>query len=193
MDAKRRLALFYGTQLTTSQALAMMDSEINYTCMKTYGCDVRNVLTIIPVQEFKMRGCDVPSKLMELGMDVLDLLEPNVLREMICAYGTEAVKSSFINTHEDAVSISGTEACDMLGFTLETLLTLCKGHAHSAEMVLRNITNVNHVLPQVPIRVLLDTSIQSCALKRVGVSIETLTDKMCATSANLSALGIKLM
>lgn len=193
MNAKHRLALFYGTQLTSSQALQMIDSDINYTCMKTYGCDIHNVLTIIPIREFKSRGCDVPFKLMELGMDTIDLLETQVLREMICVYGAEVIKSTFITTHEDAVSISGTEACDILGLTLEHLLKLCKGHAHSAEMVLGNLTSVDKMLTQVPIRTLLDTGIQSSALKRVGISINTLTDKMCASSTDLSALGIKIV
>lgn len=159
--------------------------------MKTYGCDIHNVLTIIPIREFKSRGCDVPMKLLELGMDTIDLLETKVLREMICVYGTEAIKSAFIQTHEDAVSISGTEACEILGLTLENLLVLCKGHAHSAELVLGNITNVNQVLAQVPMCILLDTLIKSPALKRVGISITTLTDKMCASSSNLLQLGIK--
>ena len=193
MNAKQRLALFYGTTVTSQQALQMSDADIHYACMKAYACDIHNCLSIIPIRTFYERGCDIPYKLMDLGMDSLDLLDSTILRELICVYGVASVRDCFVSTHEDAVCIAGTEACDLLQTSLELLLTLCANRAHSAELVLSSIPNVNIAIMSVPISTLVNTGVDAACLRRVGITLNTLTDTMHASAADLNALGVKFM
>ena len=195
LSAKQRLAIFYNSALTPSEALAMDDAEINHSKMLAAGCDFQAIMSVLSVKQLNERGFRDPSDFRVLGMDILDLCETEWTRGLIELFCRNAVRAAFLQTGEDAALIAETEVCPLLEISLDALLALCKGCPMAAETVLRGWATRSPAAA-IQIHTTVDRLIQTglCAddLVRQGITIPVLVDGMRATSAQLMRLGLRV-
>ena len=189
LNTHARLALFHGSSVTAEEALAMDEAEITFDLLMSRG--IRGVHLLTAGQgptALRARGAQTAAQLRLLGLDSVDLLDPDFCHEASMAYGAHAVANAFVVSPADAVNVAGSEAMHILDVDAARLLECCVGFPGEAAEVLAQLTP-GAALYGVPCRTVLDSGLRVDALKRLGYSLESVVAQLGASGADLVKLG----
>lgn len=136
-------------------------------------------------------GINEPWQLRRLGFDALHLVDPIFCTEANAAFGAESVIEAFLTSASDAVALSGSEAVETLGITMEKLLKVCAG-APTEAMAVINQSKDQSPLRGVSVRVVLDSGLRATQLKAIGVNFAHVVQDMHANRDDIFKLGFTL-
>lgn len=189
LSTRARICTFYGTSVSAEQACTLEDDEITFELMVRSHVTATNLraANIGPVA-LKARGAKTASMMRQLGVDALHLCDADFCNECMLAYGTQAVQDAFLLTAEDAVSLAGTPAMEMLNISTLQLLQQCAGFPGEALAVLQQLPQ-GTALCGVPGQVLLDTGLRFASLRRVGYGLTAIVDQVGPSAVELGKLG----
>ena len=189
LDARSRVALFHGTNVTASGALELDDEAINYDSMLKSGVKVVNLLVAnLGPSKLQKRGFDTPMQLRTFGFDAGHLCDPSFCNECLVAYGRDAVVSAFVVTAGDAVALAGTESMLMLRISASDLLERCAGFPTEAISVLQQLPRGISLEGVTPLT-LLDSGLRVNSLKSSGYGLQSIVKQTGATATDLAKLG----
>ena len=189
---RARVALFYGTTVTATDAVCMEDSEICYDMMLKAGVKATNIqVAAMGPMALAKRGFDSPGQLRTFGFDAGYLCDPGWCNEACMAYGRDALVAAFVVSAADAVAIAGSEATSLLSVTVSELLERCAGFPSEAQAVLQQLPQ-GISLRNVPARVLLDSGLRVNALRLCGYGLQSVVDQTGASGRELGKLGFTM-
>ena len=192
LDTRARLALFHGSSVSAEEALAMDEGDITFDLLMSRGVRGVNLLTAGQGPTvLRSRGALQAAQLRQLGMDSIDLLDPDFCHEACMAYGARSVADAFVVSPADAVNVAGSEAMHILDLDAARLLECCVGFPGEAAEVLAQLTP-GAALYGVPCSVVLDAGLRVDALKRLGYSLESVVAQLGASGPDLVKLGYGL-
>ena len=148
LSFRSRLVLLYHTEKSAVEALTMPEHEFTYELFLTHniGPSHFQVASVSPGW-LKRHGVDSAAKMKVLGYDALHLAAcPVFCNEMVNEFGVESLREAFLTEPQDAVSLAGSHAIDMLGIATRQLLETCIGypsHAVSALYQLNGKVTLN--------------------------------------------------
>lgn len=165
LSPKQRLALVYGTTISTSTVLNMDDSEITYkflvdNCVPPHNLAAAGVTPLV----LKARGAADAACLLPLGYDALHLCDASFCDGMVAAFGAASVVAAFLQTPLDAVSLAGSCAVERLGLSQQRLLETCAGASIEAYAVLRADPRADGIRAAT----VLDTGLRARQLQELG-------------------------
>ena len=189
LGVKARLCLFHETGVTAEKALSLADEEITYDYLLQNGSNAVNILTAgLGPMDLKGRGADTAESLRKVGFDAVSLCDKAFANQASLAYGADSVKSAFIVSPQDAVSVAGSEAMHILDIGVESLLQVCAGAPLQAACVLKQLPR-GCSLKGVPANTLLDAGLRRQALMTLGYSVSQVVSQCSANSTQLAKLG----
>lgn len=189
---RARVALFNGTAVSATDALALDDEQINYDSLLKAGVKAVNILVAgIGPMSLAKRGFDTPVKLRMFGFDAGHLCDAAWCNEACMAYGRDALVAAFIVSASDAVAVTGSEAIQLLNITPLELLERCAGFPGEAAAVLQQLPHGISLRGVIP-RVLLDSGLRVNALKVCGYGLQSVVDQTGASARDLTKLGFTI-
>lgn len=191
---KMRLCAFYGSSLSTRDAVMVADQEINYEMLLTNGCSMQCLLAAnITPGELVKRGVDSPQKFKRLGLDALDLLDSSLTQDFIRLFGATAMRSAFVTSSQDVIALAGSRSSTFLRLTVDESLALCAGDPVAAQEYLSALGDRPCALRETSVRRLLDCGIRAGALTSLGIRGSTLLENLNPppTPDQMTALGFE--
>lgn len=189
LSVRRRLAVFFETDVTAEEALAISDELVTYDYLCLHQVRALNLLTAaIGPMQLKERGALRASDLRHLGFNALHLCDPSFANQVLLAYGAQDACSAFLTAPQDGVAVAGTEAMRLLDVSTETLLQLCAGFPTEAFHVLKQLP-AGDGLHGVPASVLLDSGLRVNSLKQCGYTLQAVINQTGASATELAKLG----
>lgn len=191
LSVKARLCLFHETGVTAEQALSLPDEEITYDYLLRSGSKAVNILTAgLGPMDLKRRGAETAESLRKAGFDAVSLCDKTFANQALLAYGADSVKSAFIVSPQDAVSVASSEAMFILDVGVQSLLEVCAGAPVQAACVLNQLPR-GCSLKGVPAKTLLDSGLRRQALIALGYSVSQVVSQCNANAQQLAKLGFK--
>ena len=167
LDAKRRILLFYKTPITASEALLIKEEAIDLEMIQKCGVSSFGIIASgLGITGLHRLGVGEPGGLKRYGIDALHLVDRKFCLQAREAYGADAVKSAFLVSASDAVSLAGSEATELLSISNQDLLRQCAAAHIEAEAVLQQ--QGSNGLDGVAPKTLLDTGLRSGTLSKLG-------------------------
>jgi hypothetical protein len=192
LNARQKLALFYGHGVTNSELDNMADGELNFAFCLARGVTEANVLAAgLLGADLKRLGAAHPNDLRKMQIDALTLAqEPAFCQSLVEVFDCGQLRSAFLATAADAVCLAGEPAAYHIGATPTLLLKACEGHSAEAVAVIQQIGA--GMLDGVPADVLVDAKLNSDLLLGAGVKLNTILNGCSPTAIELQQLGFKL-
>lgn len=188
LTARQRLCLYHGTTFEKARVLHVSEDEIDAQHLYTYGIKACNILSAgLGPLWLKRKGVEA-SSLPRLGFVALHLADESFAVEAQTAFGSSAVRSTFLKSADDAVCVADTCLMPLLSLTVEDLLQMCAGFPIEAHAVLKQLPG-EETLRGVSCRTLLDTGIRRNALSECGYMAEDLERLVGAKPAEMQQLG----
>ena len=189
LDTRARLALFHGSGVRAEQALAMDEADITFDALMRYGVTGVHLRAAgLGPDELRVRGAAAAAQLRQLGLNSLDLLDPDFCNEARMVYGGRAVADAFVVSPADAVNVAGSEAMRLLDIDTARLLACCSGFPGEAAEVLAQLPP-GAALHGVPCRTVLDAGLRADALAQLGYGVQHVREQLRATGPDLVRLG----
>ena len=188
--------MYHGTQMSMEEALSLEDAAINYDSLYKMRCTAEAILAAgLTPALLAHRGVNSARHLTSLGFDAIHLRNETFCRQTIAVIAAEDIRTHFIQTAGDAVSIAGTPAQRLLGMQCADLLGVCVAQPAEAEQVLRLIAEYKGpdcVLEGVSSECLLSTCIGAKALRRCGLTLAHVVRATSMTTNQLAMQGFEL-
>ena len=196
LTIRQRIALYHGTKMQVGEACTLSNAAINYDSMYNMRCNPEAILAagITPLFLAK-RGVDTASRLRSLGFDAIHFRNEVFCRQAIAQIPVNELRSQFIQTAGDAVSIADTPAQRLLSMQTADLLRLCVGQPVEAEHILHDIamrTGAETLLDGVSADDVINTCIGAQALRRCGLTMPHLVRATSLTSNQLAMMGFDI-
>lgn len=192
LSTKQRLCLFHGSSVKAEDALLIDYKDLTFEVLLENGVRVQNITAAgIGPQRLKSMGLESADRLRSIGFDALYLADPRFASEANAAFGSEAIRESYLRSASDAVAISGTDAMGLLGITCLHLMEACAGAPTEAHAVLQQLP-LGTSLSGVPASVVLDTGLRKAALMQLGYSLSSVVSQTSANARQLETLGFAL-
>mgnify|MGYP006077670313 CR=1 FL=1 len=189
LSLRTRLAIFDGTSVNAETACTMEEEELTYDMLMRNGVKSTNLLVAgLGPTQLRSRGVESAMQLRQFGFDALHLVDPGFCNETSMAFGSEAVRSSFLASAADAVALAGSEAMHILNITPLDLLRPCAGYPGEAIAVLQQLPQGN-ALHGISCTVILDAGLRADTLKRCGYGMAAVIQQLAPTGSELSKLG----
>lgn len=188
-STRARLSLFHGTPVNAETACSMDDSEITHDLLKRSGVKALNLLAAgVGPTELHRRGVQTAHQLRGLGFDALHLCSAEFANEASMAYGAGAVVDAFLQSAQDAVALSGSEAMHILNVKLPQLLEQCAGFPGEAAAVLEQLPK-GAALHGVSAVQLLDAGLRAESLKACGYGLASVINQVSPSGLELAKFG----
>ena len=188
LSPRQRFCLYHGTNMPPAQVMAVAEETMDSGHLLRYGVKAKNILSAgLGPLWLKKQGVEVGT-LPDLGFDSLHFSDERFALEAQSAYGAVPIRSTFLKTETDAVSMANHPAMDLLDISSEALLRLCAGFPVEAHAILKQLAP-EKALSGVSASTLLDTGIRSNALSDCGIAEDTLSNTCGCSAAELRKLG----
>jgi hypothetical protein len=188
LTARQRLCLYHGTTFDRAKVLHVSEDEIDAAHLYKYGIKACNILSAgLGPLWLKRKGVDA-SSLPRLGFVALHLADESFAVEAQAAFGSVAVRSTFLKSADDAVCVANKALMPLLGLNVEDLLQMCAGFPIEAHAVLKQLPG-EETLRGISCRTLLDTGIRRNALYECGYIAEDIATLVGAKPAEMQQLG----